>query len=129
MISKLLSHHYFKGYDLYAYMFSCPSAYNPGQSIWNKIEKSSKTGQDKKSLISTFTCFWTAITKFIFWRRDWALGSVSTQISDFSSISLFPKILNLFFFSCGQSPPAAKMAWGIILILILMIRNLKSCGN
>ena len=31
--------------------------YNPGQNIWNKIEKSSKTGQDKKSLISTFACF------------------------------------------------------------------------
>ena len=30
---------------------------NPGQNIWNKIEKSSKTGQDKKSLISTFACF------------------------------------------------------------------------
>ena len=28
--------------------------YNTGQNIWNKIEKSSKTGQDKKILISTF---------------------------------------------------------------------------
>ena len=35
--------------------------YNPGQDILNKIEKSSKTGQDKKSLISTFACFLTAI--------------------------------------------------------------------
>ena len=34
--------------------------YNPGQNIWNKIEKSSKTGQGKKSLISTFACFLTA---------------------------------------------------------------------
>ena len=37
--------------------------YNPGQNIWNKIEKSSKTGQDKKSLISTFACFLTATAK------------------------------------------------------------------
>ena len=37
--------------------------FNPGQSIWNKIEKSSKTGQDKKSLISTFACFLTATAK------------------------------------------------------------------
>ena len=37
--------------------------YNPGQDIWNKIEKSSKTGQDKKSLISNFACFLTAIAK------------------------------------------------------------------
>ena len=39
------------------------SIYNPGQSIWNKTEKSSKTGQEKKSLMSTFACFLTAITK------------------------------------------------------------------
>ena len=37
--------------------------YNPGQNISNKIEKSSKTGQIKKSLISTFACFLTAIAK------------------------------------------------------------------
>ena len=37
--------------------------YNPGQNIWSRIEKSSKTGQDKKSLISTFACFLTATTK------------------------------------------------------------------
>ena len=37
--------------------------YNPGQNIWNKIKKSSKTGQDKKVLISTFACFLTAIAK------------------------------------------------------------------
>ena len=36
---------------------------NPGQNIWNKIEKSSKTGQGKKSLITTFACFLTAIAK------------------------------------------------------------------
>ena len=37
--------------------------YNPWQNIWNKIEKSSKTGQDKESLISAFACFFTAIAK------------------------------------------------------------------
>ena len=34
--------------------------YNPGQNICNRMEKSSKTGQDKESLISTFACFLTA---------------------------------------------------------------------
>ena len=38
-------------------------SYKPGQNIWNKIEKSSKTGQEKKSLISTFACFLTGIAK------------------------------------------------------------------
>ena len=37
--------------------------YNPGQNIWNKIENSSKTGQDKKSLIFTFAYFLTATAK------------------------------------------------------------------
>ena len=31
-----------------------------GQNIWNRIGKSGKTGQGKKSLISTFACFVTA---------------------------------------------------------------------
>ena len=35
-------------------------ACNPMQNIWNKLEKFSKTGQDKKSFISTFACFLTA---------------------------------------------------------------------
>ena len=39
------------------------ASYNPMQDIWNKLEKSSKTGQDKKSLISTFACFLTATAK------------------------------------------------------------------
>ena len=59
-------------------MFS--NNYNPGQNIWNKIEESSKTGQEKKSVISTFACFLTAIAKFNLWKGDWALGYVSTQI-------------------------------------------------
>ena len=36
--------------------------YNPGQNIWNKIEKSSKIGQNKKNLIC-FCLFLTAIAK------------------------------------------------------------------
>ena len=37
--------------------------YNFGQNIWNKINKSSETGQDKKILIPTFACFLTAVAK------------------------------------------------------------------
>ena len=36
---------------------------NPGQNIWKKVEKCSKTGQDKKSLISTFMCLLNVIAK------------------------------------------------------------------
>ena len=45
-------------------LYVCSSdTYNPGQSIWNKIEKSSKTGHDKKSLISTLAYFLTVTDK------------------------------------------------------------------
>ena len=37
--------------------------YSRMQDIWNKLERSSKTGQDKKSLASTFACFLTAAAK------------------------------------------------------------------
>ena len=36
-----------------------PSLDNLGQSIWKKVKKSSKTGQEKKSFTSTFACFFT----------------------------------------------------------------------
>ena len=45
----------------YDQKFACSN--NLGQSIWNKMEKSSKTGQEKKSLLSIFTCFLTAVAK------------------------------------------------------------------
>ena len=36
---------------------------NPGQNIWNKMEKTIKTGQEKKSLVSFFACLLIAISK------------------------------------------------------------------
>ena len=38
--------------------------YNLGQNIWNKTEKSSKTWEERKALISTFASLLTAIAKF-----------------------------------------------------------------
>ena len=34
-----------------------------GENFWKKIEKSSKTGQETKSLISTFVYFFTFIAR------------------------------------------------------------------
>ena len=39
------------------------ATYNPGKNIWHKVKKSSKIGQDFKSLLSNFACFLTAIVK------------------------------------------------------------------
>ena len=50
--------------------------YSSRQNIWNKIENFIKTGQDKKSLISTFACFLTAIAKVRFLE-----GRLGTKLS------------------------------------------------
>ena len=39
---------------------------DPRQSIWSKMEKSSKIGRGKRSLSSTFACFLTAVAKVQF---------------------------------------------------------------
>ena len=72
--------------------------YNPGQNIWHKIKKPSKTGQVKKVWYLLLYVFWLLLPKFNFWNEGWALGYVSTQIWDFDDISLFPKILSLKLF-------------------------------
>ena len=41
--------------------FTCSENFE--QNIWNKMEKCSKTGQEKKSLVSIFARFLTAIGK------------------------------------------------------------------
>ena len=80
------------------------SFYNPEQDIWNKIEKSSKTGQDKKSLIPTFA--FDCYCKSLISGKEAGHKAVSTQIWvlkfeiwDFLNISLFNKILSLKSFS------------------------------
>ena len=42
-------------------MKTIKNANNLRQNIWNKVNKSSKTGQGYKSLVSTFASFLTAI--------------------------------------------------------------------
>ena len=60
--------------------------YNPGQNIWHKVQKSSKIGQDFKSLLHNFACFLTAIVKFIFWKEDWTASPPKVDI-----FVIFPK--------------------------------------
>ena len=86
---------------------------NPGQTIWNKIDKSSKTREEKKSLKSTFACFLLLLPKFIFCKRDLRLRYVSTLISHFPNICLFPKILSLK--SLGKSWGNSDTKFAIVL--------------
>ena len=82
-----------------------------------------KLDRTKKVWYLLFYVFWLLLPKFNFWKGDWALGYVSTQIKYFPNISLFPQIIGLktfgnswrnsytkftisdvtFRFTCGQS--------------------------
>ena len=53
---------------------------SPGQGIGSGIERSSKTGWGKKSLVYTFSFIGLLLPKSNFWKGDWALDDVSTQI-------------------------------------------------
>ena len=90
-----------------------------------KIEKSSKIGQEKKSLMCQKRVFWLLLPTFNLWKGDWALAYVSSR--DFSSISQFPRILSLFFFLCGHlaRPPIVENAAKIL--SLTLFRN--SWGN
>ena len=46
-----------------------PRNHNPGQNIWKKIEKSSKIGQGKKSMVTTSAGFLTATAKGYFEKK------------------------------------------------------------
>ena len=82
-----------------------PLLLNKPPPIWIKIGKSSKTGQEKKSFISTFACFLLLLPKFNFWKGEWTLGYGFTEIWDVLNIFLFSKILSLKLFgnSWGNS--------------------------
>ena len=72
------------------------SSDNSVRNIWKKLEKFSKTGQEKKSLISTFARFFECYYQSLISEMEtghWAL--CLHQIWDFFNISLFPKILSL----------------------------------
>ena len=64
--------------------------------------------------------FWLLLPEFNFWKGDWALGYVSTQIWDFPNISWFPKILSLKSFGNWWGNSCTKFA-----ITIWHISHLK----
>ena len=52
--------------------------------IWRPVKRWSQIGQDKKTLISSLTFFFTAMEKIVFLETRMATGHyVSTQIWDF----------------------------------------------
>ena len=81
----LISPFYATGLFLYP-LKTAKGVCNPGQGIWNRLEKSSKTGREKKGLILTLACFRLLLLKFNLWKGDLTLGYVSAQIWEFSNI-------------------------------------------
>ena len=70
--------------------------------------------------------FWQLLSKFNFWKADWALGCLSTQIWHFFNISQFRKILSLKSFGnfSGNS-------WGnsFTKFVILDVKYRFTCGD
>ena len=62
MVKKMSKYWNWKGTGL-SWNQKLACSVNSGQNIWNNIVKSNETGHEKKSLISTFSCFLTAIAK------------------------------------------------------------------
>ena len=78
--------------------------YNLGQGIWNKIEKSNKTGQDKKSLISTFCVFFDCYWQSLFCGGEaahWAMSPPLSLKSFSNSYTKFAILDITFHFACG----------------------------
>ena len=67
------------------------------QNIWNKMEEFSKTGKEKKSLVSFFAYFLIAIGKFL--KGDLAIGNSSflllSLVADTSFMSISWLVLEL----------------------------------
>ena len=56
--------------------------YNLGPNIWNKV----KIGSTKTFRCLLLQILWLLWRNFNFWKRDWTLGCVSSQIWDFCTI-------------------------------------------
>ena len=80
------------------------------ENILDKLEKLSKTEQDKKVWYLLLHIFWLLQPKFNFLNGDWALTYVSTQIWDYLNISLFPKILSVKSFGNSRGNWCTKFA-------------------
>ena len=75
---------------------------NQWENIWQRVRKSSKIGQDQKTLILAFAYILTAIAKNYLWGEDWTTTFASTQFC------VFPFFVFLFFLifnkSCVSEP-------------------------
>ena len=94
---------------------------NPGQNIWDKIEKFTKTGQEKKSLISAFVYFFGCYCQSGNSGRE-TLGYVSTKIWDFPNISLFRKILSLS--ATREANCIPSLLWYISSYVLLVVNRI-----
>ena len=97
-------------------------AYNLGQNIWNKMEKSSKSGQEKKSLVSVLTCFLTAIAKIYLVAGRLGATLCVHPILRFFFYFLFPKNLSLKSFGNSWNNSYTKFA-------MLDIKFRFTCGE
>ena len=81
-----------------------------GKVFGTKLRNPVKLYRTRKVWYLLFRVFWLLLPKFNFWKGDWVLGYVSTQIWDFPNISLFPKILSVKSFGNSWDNSYTKFA-------------------
>ena len=100
------------------------------KTFGSKQRKSVKLDRSRKVWYLLLCVFRLLLPKFNFWKGDWTLGYVSTQIWDFPNISLFPKILSLKSLSNSWDNSYAKlcyMRYHALLYMWLIESLLKHC--
>ena len=102
-----------------------PSTCNPGPKIYNKIEKSSKTEQEKKSFDIYLCMFLDCYYQSLISGRETG-HQVSTQISDFP-IVLFPKVLSCSATHVVTHTPSLLYKLSHFVLLVYNWTVLKHC--
>ena len=60
---------------------------NPGQKYLEQSKEIKQNWTRAESFVTALRDFWLLLQKFYFWKKDWLLGSTSTQCGHFCNIS------------------------------------------
>ena len=101
---------------------------NFGQIIWSKVKFGAKLDRTEKLWYVLLHNLWPLLQHFYFWKRDWALGSTSTEFSDFPNTSWFPKIVSLKLFSNLWGNLYTKYLYYILRTILPLRHYVRDCS-
>ena len=76
-----------KNYDTVLITFANYTVLNPDKYVYQRVENQAKLDQGRNiwNLFSVY--IWFQLPKIDFWKGDWDIGWISTQLWDFFNIS------------------------------------------